>query len=442
MCRALRTHTGYSVTERYAYCEVEGMNPKRGWLLLIVLFSVGALPCFAAAPRLVWKAKVGGRIYTSAVVCDFLPSPGLETVVCASEERKVICLSATGHVLWSFGEGFSARLTANPAVADLDGDGKPEIVAAGGGSNLVCLSNTGALRWRVKLDGEVDWSAPVIADVDGDGSAEIAVGMSNGFIHCVSAAGAMLWKVKLGGMASHFVAAADVNGDKKKELIAAADRTLFCLDGSGRTIWRFSSPAGCSGAGVGDIDADGALEIVTSCEDQTVYCLNCDGQVKWAYHGGYSGGGHGGFTPSSLCDIDGDGRLEVIFGDGNGAVRCLDAAGKERWYFPTGWHVWAQPTAGDIDGDGEMEVLAGFEDGAIICLDSKGAVRWRFMTTFRVLSSPTLVDIDGDGRAEVIVTSNDNFVYCLRPPGGKRSGRLPWPMQRLDLQQTGAVVGR
>jgi len=413
------------------------------WVLCAALAAVVPLPSSAAEPQLLWKTNVGARVYTSPVVCDLLPSPGLEAVVCASEERQVVCLSATGQRLWSFGEGFSARLTSTPSVADLDGDGRPEIVVAGGGgdagANVVCLDAQGKQLWRARLEGEVDWSAPVVADLDADGLPEITVGTRSGFVFCLSAHGAILWRVKLGDGASGLIAAADVNGDGKKEVCAAADRTLFCLDSSGRTLWEASSPTACNGASIGDLDGDGALEIVAAYDDQTLYRLDRDGRLVWAYHGGYSGGGATGFAPPCLGDLDGDGALEIVVGDFNGGVRCLDSGGKERWYVNFGRAIGDPPVVGDVDGDGEIEVVAGFEDGSLVCLNRTPAVEWRCMTDFRS-PFPSLGDIDGDGRVEVLAASNDNSVYCLRAPGAGRAGRLPWPLRRHDLAQTGAVV--
>jgi len=401
-----------------------------------------AAPCLAAQPELLWKSKLAGRIYTSPLVCDLLPSPGLEIVVCDSERRQVVCISAQGKQLWSFGEGFTARLTSTPSAADLDGDGRLEIVAAGGGGNLVCLRGDGSLAWRTKTDGEVDWSAPVISDLNGDGSPEIILGSAGG-LHCLSATGSDLWKARQFGGVSALPAVADLDGDGKKEIAVPVDRSLFCLGADGNVLWQCTGPTACDGVSIGDINADGKPELVATFDERIIYCLAGDGRRLWAYYGGYAGGGDGWLTPPALADMDGDGRLEIVVGDGSGALRCIDFQGRERWYYLFGHPIGDAPTIGDVDGSGTPQVFAGFDDdGTVLCLNSEPAIEWRFMADFRVTSSPSLADIDGDGRAEVLVSSNDNYLYCLRPAGVRRSGALPWPMRRCDAAQTGALVGR
>ena len=411
-------------------------------LCLLCLVAAVPTPCRAAGPQLVWQAKLSGRIYTSPLVADFLPNPGLETIVCDSERRQVVCISAHGETLWSFGEGFSGRLTSTPSAADLDGDGRLEIVVAGGGGNLVCLRSDGSMAWRTKTDGEVDWSAPVISDINADGSPEILLGSWGGF-HCLSATGVDLWKAKQFGGVGALPAVADLNGDGKREIAVPVDRSLFCLDGAGNTLWQCTGPASCDGVSIADINADGKPELVVTFDDRIIYCLAADGHRLWAYHGGYAGGGDGWLTPPALGDISGDRQMEIVVGDGNGAFCCLDSRGRELWYYIFGHPMGDGPTVGDVDGDGEAEVFAGFDDdGTVLCLSGKPEIEWRFSADFRVTTSPTLADLDGDGLAEILVASNDNCLYCLRPPGVHRSGKLQWPMRRFDAAQTGAVVGR
>src|SRR5882672_4251180 len=60
-----------------------------------------------------------------------------------------------------------------PAVGDLDGDGKPEIIVKGSGP-IYCFNNDGTLKWT--SPSVAYESHPVIADLDGDGKAEIITG--------------------------------------------------------------------------------------------------------------------------------------------------------------------------------------------------------------------------------------------------------------------------
>src|SRR3982751_4618959 len=66
------------------------------------------------------------------------------------------------------------------AAADLDGDGKAEIVFScyWNDSNVYVLNGqTGALKWKSNLGGCND-AGPLICDVDGDGKPEVIVSSS------------------------------------------------------------------------------------------------------------------------------------------------------------------------------------------------------------------------------------------------------------------------
>ena len=63
---------------------------------------------------------------------------------------------------------------SSPAVADLDGDGSAEVIAAA--YDLVILDGaSGALEHRAD-NGSRAWPSVVVADIDNDGTLEIVVG--------------------------------------------------------------------------------------------------------------------------------------------------------------------------------------------------------------------------------------------------------------------------
>jgi hypothetical protein len=71
------------------------------------------------------------------------------------------------------GGGAEAWL-GSPAIADLDGDGQREIVAARG-SEVVVWSTDGKLRGSHRLPGSRIWAAPLVGNFVGDGKLEIVV---------------------------------------------------------------------------------------------------------------------------------------------------------------------------------------------------------------------------------------------------------------------------
>lgn len=94
---------------------------------------------------------------------------------------------------------------------------------------------------------------------------------------------------------------------------------------------------GCRITAVGDLDGDGAADVLCAVEHDIVALDGRDGEPMWTAHG------LDFVTPTSLADVDADGRLEVFAFDRHGAVVCLDDDGTRRWTSETGF--------GDTSGD-------------------------------------------------------------------------------------------
>jgi len=73
-----------------------------------------------------------------------------------------------------------------PLVADIDGDGRAEIVVGDDDGWLTCFEGRGSLRWRVKMPDAVD-AMPCPYDVNGDGAPEIVVSCANDRLYCLRA---------------------------------------------------------------------------------------------------------------------------------------------------------------------------------------------------------------------------------------------------------------
>lgn len=97
-----------------------------------------------------------------------------------------------GSVRWTLNDSSMCQgnLAHNPVAADLDGDGRDEVLAVSG-SRLVAIAESGegqgVIRWEAVFDGNPDsWAnelgSAVIADVDGDGQPKILVNTADGYL--------------------------------------------------------------------------------------------------------------------------------------------------------------------------------------------------------------------------------------------------------------------
>jgi FG-GAP-like repeat len=108
--------------------------------------------------------------------------PGPEMVF-AGFDGIIHCVDASAQTVWQHQYTMDDEvLTAGVAIADLTGDGTPEIVFATyspdeGKSELVILEGGGAVAHEIPLPRNGSMAVPTIADVDGNGDVEIVVAL-------------------------------------------------------------------------------------------------------------------------------------------------------------------------------------------------------------------------------------------------------------------------
>ncbi len=155
----------------------------------------------------------------------------------------------------------------------------------------------------------------------------------------------------------------------------------------------------------GDVDGDGKPELIAAARSK-VDVFRRDGTPVASFSTG-----DGGDVSVAAADLNGDGKAEVITSaDATGIVRVFsirDGSAVERASFATGL-PGAHVAAGDVDRDGKAEIVVGAGPGeppVVKVFDSTGALRTSFLAydaNVRTGVSVAVGDVNDDGRSDIV----------------------------------------
>jgi outer membrane protein assembly factor BamB len=326
---------------------------------------------------------------------------------------------------WEFDA--QSSVTSGPLVADVDGDGKKEIVFGTKQGKLFVLDLNSGIKWFYDTNEKVNdvelmfldtessssiGSTPNIGDLNNDGTVEVVFGTELGILYCLDQTGRLLWKYKSDGGIRGQAIICDLYKDRDPKVIfGSMDGKLRVLNNKGKPIWFFDAGSSIEST-PGIFEKNSQICIVFGTDDGTVYCLNDNGDMQWKFKTDAKILAQPSFA--DICDED---RINVVIGSSDNHLYVLDDAGELLWKYKTEGAIISKACVSDINNDKKFEVIFGSCDNTIYCLNWQGDRLWSYETDFWIGSEPIVEDIDGDGEKEVIVGSYDHNIYVLDSMG-------------------------
>ncbi len=341
---------------------------------------------------------------------------------------------------------------SSPATADLDGDGQVEVIASAY-SIFVLDGSTGTLEWKMSSGHdrtEPDasnvgrtWPGIVIADIDQDGAKEIVTAHSGGWVSVYNAQGYFEpgWPQQPTSSELRGLSVSDLNGDGLQEIITTAaigsqvNTWVYQVNGSLLPGWpQLSNDSGYAwgvynaNASAGDLDSDGANEIVVPSDVHYICAYQADGsQLPANAIYGNKGWGKVGVWESLAVELRGWGECNGVreesyrtnFADGPSAIADMNQDGSVE-VVATGnvYDCYAGYPPSRYDGVYIFNAdRSRFNDGTFdwrsVPVDTGAPLAEDYNVIESNQPNPAVADLDGDGRKEIVYAAYDGRVHAF-----------------------------
>ena len=384
-----------------------------------------------------------------------------------------------GSIEWQFStkkfsesEQYGTRsytVFSTPALADTDGDGKMEIGFGSFDRNVYLLEYDGKVRWYYNAADTI-WSSGAFADINNDGRLEFIIGTdisanrmlrpitkNGGYVYAFKTEKRSQKKINFRDKSAYFwqqtfdqviysspVVADVIAANAGNEVIVASGcyfpentnnktgKWIKVLSARSGAVLRTLPVDACSpsSVAVGDIDQDGALEIVAAINGNRA--------------------------------VGGSGKSTLVAYKPETATLLWSIVPRERGGNDSYGGNFPSPIIADLDRNGSLEVavanraavgiFSGADGSALTCQErdcTSGSLTAYTASSLR--GTPTVADIDQDGAYELVIGGGNSsmrgrgFLYSWTDfedflgskTGNGRIGALPWSTARGSPSRNG-----
>jgi hypothetical protein len=323
--------------------------------------------------------------------------PGFEIVAASRDTKEVYVFKKDGSVLAGWPRTIENTIRAGMVVGDLDGDGKNEVIAVdekgvvyvwhANGTELIDGDNNPSTQGVFyRMTGcTLNYSTPCVADIDEDGKNDLIVGSQGSqlFVFKYNGTSVTGFPYALTSSISGSPVVADVDNDGHLDIVVFEFNGNFrVLNKSGvQQMFQFFANGSpqffCPTPAVANVTGDAKLEMFVPSKNGKLYGIAYNGVFLPNFPVNYNTTGNWTESSPIIADFDGDGTPDVLIGDETHYIRAFNTAtGAALAGFPlyTDDAMRGVPQAADVDLDGKLDLVAAGWD--------KNVYVWKFNTAW------------------------------------------------------------
>ncbi|MBM2839933.1 MAG: 5'-Nucleotidase domain protein [Bacteroidetes bacterium] len=405
-------------------------------------------------------------------------------IVAGSTDGKLYAWRYTGALLPNYPVTVGTRIQAPPAVADVNGDGTPEIaVTTSTATYLYRADGTLMPGWpKSILTNAFGFSAPVLYDIDNNGTLEVIQGSGSntgnlGRIYIWRFDGTSVlgwpqtdgtsvlgWPQTLGNnyRINSTVSVGDLDRNGSAEIIAVAVKAggdtvrafAYHSDSTQVQGWPYivaGMGASWSAAAIGNIDTlTASLEVAFSAGNffgnfGSLYVVNANGTTASGFPTPLALGQN--YPSVALGDVNRDGVLEIVCG-GTGNQGLMYTFRNNGTVLP-GWpqaiqtNMEGSAVIANVDTSASHEIIFGdnfTSNASLFAFTLNGQQSPQFPVTMAgamSVNSAAVADVNRDGTLEIALVNSNGTVNLWTTDAPADSNSVEWGTFYHDNQHTG-----